>query len=216
MRLGPPALCPVLPAGRLVSDLDYQTCVQYCQRAGFTSSLGHEACILCCLQAPCKACIRCCRLAWALEVYPVLPAGRFGFCRVPVSCAASAQVGVPPSTCYRQADLPEIWAGAARGSADLPSEWGCVLCSQWAGWRAVKQLYPVLPAGRLLRPVSSAASGLADLGLRTAGTWVARPICCAANGQACLSLCYQWAGWYEAWVFGHGVALRCCESVGHA
>ena len=52
----------------------------------------------------------------------------------------------------------------------------------------------VLPVGMLLRPVSSAASRLADLGLRTAGTWVARPICCAANGQACLSLCYQWAG----------------------
>lgn len=149
MRLGPPALCPVLPAGRLVSDLGYQTRVQYCQRAGFTSSLGHEACILWCLRAPCKACIQCCRLAWALEVYPVLPAGRFGCCRVPVSRAASGQVAVPPGTCYRQADLPEIWAGAAYGSAGLPSEWGCVLCSQWAGWRTARQLYPVLPAGRL-------------------------------------------------------------------
>jgi len=150
VRLGPPALCPVLPAGGLVSDLGYQTHVQYCRRAGFTSSLGHEACILCCPRAPCEACIRCCRLAWALEVYPVLPAGRFGCCLVPVSRAASGQVGVPPSMCYRQADVPEIWAGAARGSAGLPSEWGCVLCSQWAGWRAARKLYPVLPAGRLI------------------------------------------------------------------
>ena len=75
MRLGPPALCPVLLAGRLASDLGYQTRVQYCQRAGFTSRLGHEACILCCQWAPCEACIQCCRLAWALEVYPVPPAG---------------------------------------------------------------------------------------------------------------------------------------------
>lgn len=130
MRLGPPALCPVLPAGRLVSDLGYQTRVQYCQLAGFTSSLGHEACILCCRRAPCEACIWSCRLAWALEVCLVLPAGRFACCRVPVSRAARGQVGVPPGMCYRQADLPESWAGVARGSAGLPSEWGCGLCSQ--------------------------------------------------------------------------------------